>query len=133
MRGGKISSPYKIRDIVRVKEEVGSKKGQYLGQFEITHIRPKAKSYFVMEIESGKTFLRSLDRIKLDPSFIPPQVEAKAVILICPRVATKSILKKPGSKSTTVKRVSFNSSFYTARIIAKQYIKEWKKKSKEDL
>ena len=77
--------------------------------------------------------MRGLDRIKLDPTFIPPQIETKAVILICPRVATKSILKKPGSKAAIRKRVSFNSSFYTARIIAKQYIAEWKKEKKGSL
>ena len=69
-----------------------------------------------------------MDRIKLDPTFTPPQIETKAVILICPKVTTKSILKKPGTKAAIVKRVSFNSSYYTARIIAKQCIAEWKKK-----
>ena len=133
MRGGQIKTPYKIGDVVRVREEVGSKKGQYLGQFEITHIRPRAKSYFVRNIDNGKSYLRSQDRIKIDPSFKPPQMEVKSVILICPKVSTKSILKKPGSKSTIRKNVSFDTSFYTARIIAKQSIKEWKKVNKEGL
>ena len=118
---------------MRVKEEVGSKKGEFLGQYEITHMRPKAKSYFVKNLDTGRTYLRSQDRIKLDPSFKPPNVEAKLVVLICPTVSTRGILKKPGSKSTTKKNVSFDTSFYTARIIAKQSIKEWKKANKESL
>ena len=89
--------------------------------------------YFVKNIDTGKTYLRSQDRIKIDPSFKPPHVEVKSVILICPKVSTKSILKEPGSKFTIRKNVSFDTSFYTARIIAKQSIKEWKKANKEGL
>ena len=104
-----------------------------MGQFEITHIRPKAKSYFVKNIDTGRTYLWSQDRIKLDPSFKPPNMEAKLVVLICPKVSTRSILKKSGPKSTIRRNVSFDTSFYTARIIANQSIKEWKKANKEGL
>ena len=84
-------------------------------------------------LDTGRTYLWSQDRIKLDPSFKPPHVEAKLVVLICPTVSTRSILKKSGSKSTIKKNVSFDTSFYTTRIIAKQSIKEGKKANKEGL
>ena len=70
--------------MVLVKEEVGLRKGEFQGHHEITHIRPLAKSYFCKDLETGRTYLRSQDRIKLDPSFSPPSVEAKTIILICP-------------------------------------------------
>ena len=99
----------------------------------IAHVRPHAKSYFCKNLETGRTYLRSQDRIKLDPSFKPPNVEVKMVVLICPTVPLRGILKKPGSKSNIKKNVCFNASFHTARIIAKQSIKEWKESNKESM
>ena len=84
MRSGSVSPPFKIGDIVHVKKEVGSKKGTYTGHYKITHIRPQAKSYFVRDLETGRTYLRGLDRIKLDSNYINPQIEAMSVTLICP-------------------------------------------------
>ena len=40
MRGGKVRLPFKIGDVVLLKEEVGSRKGEFRGQHIITHIRP---------------------------------------------------------------------------------------------
>ena len=73
--------------------------------------------------------MRGLDRNKLDSNYINPQIETKSVILICPKVATKNILKKPLSKAATQKRLSFDSTYYSARIIAKQSIAKTKKKT----
>ena len=131
MRGGTVRTPFKKGDMVLVKEEIGSKKGEFRGHHEITHVRPHAKSYFCKDLETGRTYLRSQDRIKLDPSFRPPNVEAKTVVLICSTVPLRGILKKPGSKSNIKKNVCFDASFHTARIVAKQSIKEWKEANKE--
>ena len=71
------------------------------------------------------------DRIKLDPTYNPPEVEVKTVKLICDciPVPLRGILKKPGSRLSIHKNVSFDATFHTARIVAKQSIKEWKQES----
>ena len=131
MRGGKVRLPFKIGDVVLLKEEVGTKKGEYRGQHIITHIRPRAKSYFCKDLESGRTYLRNQDRIKLDPAYKKPELEAKTVKLIndCVQMPMRGILKKPGSRIKTYKNVCFDATFHTARIVAKQSIKEWIKES----
>ena len=112
-----------------MKEEIGTKKGEFLGQYVITHVRPHAKSYFCKDMETGHTYLCNQDHIKLDPDYIKPEVELKTVKLIsdCIPVPQRGILKKPNSRRISFpKNVSFNATFYTARIVAKQSIKEWK-------
>ena len=52
MRGGTTRLPFKIGDMVLVKEEIGSRKGEFWGHHEITHIRPHAKSYFCKDLET---------------------------------------------------------------------------------
>ena len=127
MRGGKVRLPFKVGDVVLLKEEVGTKKGEYKGHYIITHVRPRAKSYFCKDLESGRTYLRNQDRIKLDPTYKNPETEAKTVKLICDciQVPQRGILKKPGSRIINYKNVSFDATFHTARIVAKQSIKEW--------
>merc|ERR1712089_4305 len=83
MRGGTTRLPFKVGDVVLVREEIGTKKGEYRGQHVITHGRPHAKSYFCKDLETGRTYLRNQDCIKLDPTYNPPEVEAKTVKLIC--------------------------------------------------
>ena len=131
MRGGKVRLPFKVGDAVLLKEEVGTKKGEFKGHYIITHIRPRAKSYFCQDLESGRTYLRSQDRIKLDPSYKDPDTEVKTVKLIndCIQVPQRGILKKTGSRTIKYKNVSFDATFHTARIVAKQSIKEWIKES----
>ena len=126
MRGGKVRLPFKVGDIVLLKEEVGTKKGEYRGHHIITHVRPRAKSYFCKDLDSGRTYLRNQDHIKLDPTYKNPEIEAKTVKLICDciQVPLRGILKKPGSRLTIHKNVSFDATFHTARIVAKQSIKE---------
>ena len=114
---------------MRMKEEIGTKKGEFLGQYVITHVRPHAKSYFCKDLETGRTYLRSLDHIKLDPDYIKPEIEVKTVKLIsdCVPAPLKGILKKPNSRKVSfAKNVCFDATFHTARIVAKQSIKEWK-------
>ena len=128
MRGGVEKSPFQIGDVVQVKEEIGKHKGQFGGEYVITHVRPRKKSYFVKNIDTGRTYLRSLDRLKLHKDYKKPEVEAKSIKLTKVEVKApiKGILKKPGSRRPTlIKNVGFDSSFHTARIIAKQSIKEW--------
>ena len=113
---------------MRMKEEIGTKKGEFLGQYVITHVRPHAKSYFCKDLETGRTYLRSLDHIKLDPDYIKPEIEVKTVKLIsdCVPAPLKGILKKPNSRKVSfAKNVCFDATFHTARIVAKQCIKEW--------
>ena len=55
MRGGTTRTPFKKGDIVLVKEEIGSRKGEFRGHHEITHVRPHAKSYFCKNLETGRT------------------------------------------------------------------------------
>ena len=131
MRGGKVRLPFKIGDVVLLKEEVGTKKGEFRGQHIITHIRPRAKSYFCKDLESGRTYLRNQDRIKLDPAYKNPESEAKTVKLIsdCIQIPKRGILKKPGSRINKYKNVSFDATFHTASIVAKQSINEWIKES----
>ncbi len=107
MRGGKVKLPYKIGDVVLLKEEVGAKKGEFRGQYVVTHIRPRAKSYFVKDLESGRTYLRNQDRIKLHPDYKKPDLETKTVKLIsdCIQIPKRGILKKPGSRIKTYKNV----------------------------
>ena len=114
-----------------MKEEIGTKKGEFLGQYVITHVRPHAKSYFCKDMETGRTYLRNQDRIKLDPDYIKPEVKLKTVKLIsdCIPVPQRGILKKPDSRLSIRKNVSFDATFHTARIMAKQSIKEWKQES----
>ena len=69
-----------------------------------------------------------MNRLRLHEDYTKPETEVKSVKLISDGVKApvKGILKKPGSKKTSlVKNVGFDSSFHTARIIAKQCIKEW--------
>ena len=110
-------------DVLQIKEEIGTKKGEFLGQHVITHVRPHAKSYFCKDLDQ--------DRIKLDPDYLKPEIEVKIVKLIsdCVPVPLKGILKKPGSRLSIRKNLSFNATFHTARIVAKQSIKEWKQES----
>ena len=127
MRGGVEKSPFKIGDVVKVMEETGKQKGQFCGEYVVTHIRPRKKSYFIKNIDTGRTYLRSLDRLKLHKDYKKPEVEVKSIKLINDGVKApiKGILKKPGSKKTSlIKNVGFESSFHTAHIIAKQCIKE---------
>ena len=128
MRGGTSRLPFKVGDVVQIREEVGTKKGEYIGQHVITHVRPHAKSYFCKDLDTGRTYLRSQDRIKLDPDYIKPEVEVKTVKLIsdCIPVPRRGILKKPNSRLSIRKNISFDATFHTARIVAKQSIKEWK-------
>ena len=114
-----------------MKEEIGTKKGEFLGQYVITHVHPHAKSYFCKDVETGRTYLRNQDCMKLDPDYIKPEVEVKTVKLIsdCIPVPRRGILKKPGSRLSIRKNVSFDATFHTARIVAKQSIKEWKQES----
>ena len=134
MRGGKVQLPFKLGDVVLLKEEVGSKKGEFRGQYVVTHIRPRAKSYFVKDLETGRTYLRNQDRIKLHPDYQKPDLETKTVKLIkdCVQMPMKGILKKPGSKIKTYNNVCFDATFHTARIVAKQSIKEWLQKSTQE-
>ena len=114
---------------MQMKEEIGTKKGEFLGQYVITHVRPHAKSYFCKCLETGRTYLRSLDRIRKDPDYIKPDVEVKTVKLINDHVPIllKGKLKKPTSKRVSfAKNVCFDATFHTARIKAKKCIKEWK-------
>ena len=131
MRGGKVQLPFKLGDVVLLKEEVGSKKGEFRGQYVVTHIRPRAKSYFVKDLETGRTYLRNQDRIKLHPDYKKPDLETKTVKLSkdCVQMPMKGILKKPGSKMKTYNNVCFDATFHTARIVAKQSIKDWLKES----
>ena len=87
--------------------------------------------YFCKDLDSGRTYLRNQDRIKLEPTYNPPEVEVKTVKLICDciPVPPRGILKKPGSRLSIRKNVSFDATFHTARIVAKQLIKEWKQES----
>ena len=114
-------------DVVRIKEEVGTKKGEYIGQHVITHVCPHAKSYFCKDLDTRRTYLRNQDRIKLDPTYNPPEVEVKTVKLICDciPVPPRGILRKLGSRPY----ISFDATLHTARIVAKQSIKEWKQES----
>merc|ERR1711867_335707 len=134
MRSGKKQLPFKLGDVVLLKEEVGSKKGKFRGQYVVTHIRPRAKSFFVKELETGRTYLRNQDRMKLHPDYKKPDSEVKSVKIVidCGKMPKKGILKKPGSTSKTYNNVCFDASFHTARIIAKQSIKDWLKKSAQD-
>ena len=134
MRGGRIQLPFKLGDVVLLKEEVGSKKGQFRGQYVVTHIRPRAKSFFVKDLETGRTYLRNQDKMKLHPDYKKPDSEVKSVKIVidCGKMPKKSILKKPGSTSKTYNNVCFDASFHTARIIAKQSIKEWLQKSAQE-
>ena len=128
MRGGVEKLPFKIGDVVKVKEETGKNKGQFCGEYIITHVRPHKKSYFCKDIDTGRTYLRSLDRLKLHKDYAKPEVEVKSIKLINDGVKApiKGILKKPGSKKISfTKNVCFDSTFHTARIVAKQCIKEW--------
>ena len=87
------------------------------------------KSYFCKDLETGRTYLRSLDQIKINPDYVKPDIEVKTVRLINNKVTAplKGILKKPDSKKVSfVKNVCFDATFHTARIVAKQSIKEWK-------
>merc|ERR1711867_353200 len=74
-------------------------KGEYRGHHIITHVHPRAKSYFCKDLESGRTYLRNQDHIKLDPTYKNPETEAKTVKLICDciQIPKQGILKKPGS------------------------------------
>ena len=114
-----------------IREEVGTKKGEYRGHHIISHVRPHAKSYFCKDLDSGRTYLRNQDCIKLDPTYKPPEVEVKTVKLICDCISVplRGILKKPGSRLSIRKNVSFDATFHTARIVAKQSVKEWKQES----
>ena len=132
MRKGTTKLPFKVGDVLLMKEEVGTKEGEFLGQHVITHVRPHAKSYFCKDMTTGRTYLWSQDCIKLDPDYIKPEVEVKTVKLIsdCIPVPQRGILKKPGSRRLSIrKNVCFDATFHTARIVAKQSIKEWKKES----
>ena len=75
--------------------------------------------------------MRNQDRIKLHPAYKKPDLETKTVKLIsdCVQMPIKGILKKPGSKIKTYNNVCFDATFHTARIVAKQSIKEWLKAS----
>ena len=135
MRSGKMQLPFKLGDVVLLKEEVGSKKGQFRGQYVVTHIRPRAKSFFVQDLETGRTYLRNQDKMKLHPDYKKPDSEIKSVKIVfdCGKMPLKGILKKPGSTSKTYNNVCFDASYHTARLIAKQSIKDWlKESSKED-
>ena len=128
MRGGVNKLPFKVGDVVMIKEETGKNKGEFCGEYIITHVRPHKKSYFCKDINTGRTYLRSLDRLKLHKDYTKPEIEVKSIKLINDgvRAPIKGILKKPGSKKISlVKNVCFDSLFHTARIIAKQCIKEW--------
>ena len=131
MRGGKVQLPYNIGDVVLLKEEVGSKKGEFRGQYVVTHIRPRAKSYFVKDLETGRTYLRNQNRMKIHPDYKKPDLEAQTVKLIndCVQMPIKGILKKPGSRIKTYNNVSFDATYHTARLVAKQSIKDWIKES----
>ena len=128
MRGGVEKLPFKIGDVVRIKEETGKNKGEFCGEYIITHVCPHKKSYFCKDIETGRTYLRSLDRLRLHKDYVKPDVEVKSIKLINDGVKApiKGILKKPGSRNVSfTKNVCFDSTFHTARIVAKQCIKEW--------
>ena len=129
MRGGVNKLPFKVGDVVMIKEETGKNKGEFFGEYIITHVRPHTKSYFCKDLETGQTYLRSLDCIKRNPDYIKPDIEVKTVKLIndCVLAPLKGILKKPNSRKVSfAKNVCFDATFHTARIIAKQSIKEWK-------
>ena len=85
------------------KEETGKQKGQFCGEYVITHIRPRKKSYFCKNIDTGRTYLRSLDRLKLHKDYAKPEVEVKSIKLINDGVKApmKVILKKPGSRKVS--------------------------------
>ena len=73
--------------------------------------------------------MRSLDCIKINPEYVKPDIEVKTVKLIndCVMAPLKGILKKPNSRKVSfAKNVCFDTTFHTARIVAKQSIKEWK-------
>merc|ERR1711867_209169 len=117
MRSGKKQLPFKLGDVVLLKEEVGSKKGQFRGQYVVTNIRPRAKSFFVKDLETGRTYLRNQDRMKLHPDYKKPDLETKSVKLIkdCVQMPKKGILKKPGSKIKTYNNVCFDAIFHTTQ------------------
>ena len=129
MKTGKMKVPFKLGDVVMLKEELGSKKGQFRGQYEVTHIRPRTKSFFVKDLESGRTYLRNQDKMKIHPDYRKPDLEVKSIRIKvdCKQMPMKGILKKPGLTSKTYKNVCFDSSFHTARLIARQSIKDWLK------
>ena len=74
MRGGVEKTPFKIGDVVKMLEETGKQKGQFCGEYVITHIRPRKKSYLCKNIDTGRTYLRSLDRLKLHKDYIKPEI-----------------------------------------------------------
>ena len=129
MRTGKMKVPFKVGDVVMLKEELGSKKNQFRGQYEVTHIRPRSKSFFVKDLESGRTYLRNQDKMKIHPDYRTPDLEVKSIRIKVDgrQVPMKGILKKPGSVSKTYKNVVFDASFHTARLIARQSILDWLK------
>ena len=129
MRGGTNKLPFKVGDVLMVKEETGTNKGEFFGEHIITHVRPHAKSYFCKDLETGRTYLRSLDQMKINPEYVKPDIEVKKVKLINNKVTAplKGILRKPNSRKVSfAKNVCFDATFHTARIVAKQSIKEWK-------
>ena len=129
MKTGKMKVPFKVGDVVMLKEELGSKKNQFRGQYEVTHIRPRKKSFFVKDIESGRTYLRNQDKMKIHPDYKTPDLEVKSIRIKenGKQVPMKGILKKPGTASKTHKNVVFDASYHTARLIARQSILDWLK------
>ena len=66
--------------------------------------------------------------MRLHKDYVKPDVEVKSIKLINNGVIApiKGILKKPGCrKNSFTKNVCFDATFHTARIVAKQCIKEW--------
>ena len=89
----------------------------------------------MQDLDTGRTYLRNHDKMKLHPGYKKPDSEIKTVKIVFDsgKIPLKSILKKPGSTSRTYKNVVFDASYHTARLIAKQSIKDWlKESSKED-
>ena len=78
--------------------------------------------------------MRNQARIKLHPDYKKPDLETKTVKLVidCVQKPMKGTLRKPGSKTKTYNNVCFYATFHTARIVAKQSIKEWLKKSTQE-
>ena len=122
MRGGVDKLPFKIGDVVMINEETGENKGEFFGEYIITHVRPHKKSYFCKDLETGQTYLRSLDWIRLHREYVKPDVEVKSIKLINDGVMApmKGILKKPGSRKVSfAKNVCFDATFHTAKDCSK--------------
>ena len=113
LRTNKSKPALEVGEIVLLREETGSKKGNFITECEVISRRDHGKSYFVRDIKTGAVYLRARNKLRPLKEAEPNNIAVWRLEYFSIEMAdTKlvSILKKGKHKTRKRKGVSFDGT-----------------------